>query len=195
MTKEEQEAIKILQEETDHDFSLVDNGRRVNYISWDDYFMAISLLTSLRSKDPNTQVGACIVDARDRRIVGLGYNGMPRGLSDDDMPWARQNSNPLFNKYLYVTHAEVNAILNSKGSYSSHVKGGTLYVALFPCENCAKMIIQSGIKKVVYLKDVYHDTDGCRASRVMLRCAKVDLQQYRPTVPRITVEYYQDAQE
>jgi len=139
-----------------------------------------------RSKDPNTQVGACIVDD-EHRIIGLGYNGMPRGLSDDAMPWARDSSNPpLFNKYLYVTHAEVNAILN-KGS--SNVKGSTIYVALFPCENCAKMIIQAGIRRIVYLSDRYHDTDGCRASRIMLKCAKVELQQYTPSISHLHVEY------
>ena len=192
LTDEELQAATILKEETDYDALLVgigNNGRRKEYLSWDDYFMSVAFLTAQRSKDPNTQVGACIVDDQ-RRIVGLGYNGMPRGLSDDDMPWERQNSNNLFNKYLYVTHAEVNAILNSNGSYGSHVNGGTIYVALFPCENCAKMIIQSGIKKVVYLKDVYHDTDGCRASRVMLRCAKIELQQYHPTMSQMDVEYY-----
>jgi len=190
ITVDEQEAAKILKEETNYDAYLVhNNGRREDYLSWDDYFMSVALLTAQRSKDPNTQVGACIVDG-DRRIVGLGYNGMPRGLSDDEMPWAKRNSNPLYNKYKYVTHAEVNAILNSKGSYSSHVNGGTIYVALFPCENCAKMIIQSGIKKVVYLNDIYHDTDGCCASRAMLRCAKITLQQYIPTMPKMTIKYY-----
>jgi dCMP deaminase len=111
---------------------------------------------------------------------------MPRNISDDVVPWSRSNSNPLFNKYLYVTHAEVNAILN-KGS--ANVKGSTLYVALFPCENCAKMIIQAGIRKVVYLSDRYHNTDGCRASRIMFKCAKVELQQYTPSKPQILLEY------
>ena len=190
MTDDEREAANILKEETKYDAFLINNnGRRDDYLSWDDYFMSVALLTAQRSKDPNTLVGACIVDDG-RRIVGLGYNGMPRGLDDDDMPWARANTNQLFNKYKYVTHAEVNAILNSKGSYSSHVNGGTLYVTLFPCENCAKMIIQSGIKKIVYLKDVYHHTDGTCASRVMLRCAKVELQQYIPTMSTMIVKYY-----
>ena len=192
--EEEVEAAAILKDETGYDALLVgvgNNGRRKNYLSWDDYFMSVALLTAQRSKDPNTIVGACIVDDQ-RRIVGLGYNGMPRGLSDDTMPWAKTNSNPLFNKYKYVTHAEVNAILNSKGSFSSHVNGGTIYASLFPCENCTKMIIQSGIKKVVYLKDTYHDTDGCRASRVMMRCAKIEVQQYHPTVPQVDVEFYEE---
>jgi dCMP deaminase len=192
-TEEEVEAAAILREEADYDalsLGVGNNGRRENYLSWDDYFMSVALLTAQRSKDPSTIVGACIVDDH-RRIVGLGYNGMPRGLSDDLMPWAKHNSNPLFNKYKYVTHAEVNAILNSNGSYSSHVDGGTIYVSLFPCENCTKMIIQSGIKKVVYLKDIYHNTDGCRASRVMMRCAKIEVQQYHPKVSQVDVDFYE----
>ena len=193
-SQEESEAATILKEETEYDalsVGLGNNGRSEKFLSWDDYFMSVALLTAKRSKDPNTIVGACIVDDQ-RRIVGLGYNGMPRGLSDDTMPWAKHNENPLFNKYKYVVHAEVNAILNSKASYSSHVNGGTIYVSLFPCENCTKMIIQSGIKKVVYMKDTYHDTDGCRASRVMMRCAKIEVEQYRPSSPETNVIFYQD---
>ncbi|KAL3916794.1 MAG: hypothetical protein SGARI_007879 [Bacillariaceae sp.] len=184
---EEQHAIQILQQEAQYDATAVkDNGRRTNYLTWDDYFMSVAFLTAQRSKDPNTQVGACIVDD-EHRIIGLGYNGMPRGLSDDAMPWARDSSNPpVFNKYLYVTHAEVNAIMN-KGS--ANVKGSSIYVALFPCENCAKMIIQAGIRRVVYLSDRYHNTDGCKASRIMLKCAKVELVQYTPSQRQLTVEY------
>ena len=192
--QEEADAANILKEETEYDalsVGLGNNGRSENFLSWTDYFMSIALLTAKRSKDPNTQVGACIVDDQ-RRIVGLGYNGMPRGLSDDTMPWAKTNENPLFNKYKYVVHAEVNAILNSKASYSSHVNGGTIYVSLFPCENCMKMIIQSGIKKIVYMKDTYHDTDGCRASRVMMRCANIEAEQYRPTSAQTNVIFYSD---
>jgi dCMP deaminase len=185
--EEEENAIQILQQEAQYNATSVeDNGCRKRYLSWDDYFMSVAFLTAQRSKDPNTQVGACIVDD-DRRIIGLGYNGMPRGLSDDAMPWARDGSNPpVFNKYLYVTHAEVNAIMN-KGS--ANVKGSTIYVALFPCENCAKMIIQAGIRRVVYLSDRYHNTDGCKASRIMLKCAKVELVQYTPSRRQLTVEY------
>lgn len=187
-TDEEQAAAKILLDEANYDAStVIDNGRRTDAISWNDYFMSVAFLTAQRSKDPNTQVGACIVD-NDKRIVGLGYNGMPSGLSDDDMPWARENTaEPLFNKYMYVCHAEVNAILN-KGS--ADVKGSTLYVALFPCENCAKMIIQAGIKKVVYLKDSYHNTPGATASRIMLKCAGVALEQYTPSMDQLTIRYY-----
>lgn len=124
--------------------------KRLDYLSWDDYFTSVAYLTARRSKDPNTQVGACIVDSN-KCIVGIGYNGFPRGCSDDHLPWARKANSELHKKYPYVVHAEVNAILN-KGS--KDVKGASLYVALFPCNECAKVIIQSGIKEVVYLSDV-----------------------------------------
>lgn len=145
----------------------------------------MAFLTAQRSKDPNTQVGACIVDP-DKRIVGLGYNGFPRGCSDNELPWAKVNDNPLHNKYLYVCHAEVNAILN-KGS--ANVKGSTIYVALFPCQNCAKMIIQAGIKEVVYSSDKNHDSDGCRASRIMLQLAGVKLRRYVPPIESIVLNF------
>jgi dCMP deaminase len=181
-----EEACKLLLKEANYDASKVeDNGKRTDYISWHDYFMAMAFLTAQRSKDPNTQVGACIVDS-EKRIVGLGYNGFPRGCSDDHLPWARCNTNKLHNKYLYVCHAEVNAILN-KGS--ADVKGASIYVALFPCENCAKMIIQAGIQEVVYMSDSYHNTDGCRASRIMLQCAKVKLRHYIPTMQTMVLDF------
>ena len=177
---------KLLLEEAKYDASAVkDNGKRKDYISWQDYFMGMAFLTAQRSKDPNTQVGACIVD-EENRIIGLGYNGFPRGCSDDVLPWARGNSNKLLNKYLYVCHAEVNAILNK---CSANVKGSTLYVALFPCENCAKMIIQAGIQEVVYMSDSYHNTDGCRASRTMLLCANVKLRRYIPTMQTLVLDF------
>ena len=117
--------------------------KRSDYISWDEYFMGVAMLSSMRSKDPNTQVGACIVN-EDRKIVGVGYNGFPTGCCDDDLPWAREGE-WIETKYPYVCHAELNAILNSIGG---NLKGCTLYVALFPCNECAKAIIQSGIKKL-----------------------------------------------
>ena len=123
-------------------------------ISWDEYFMGLAHLSALRSKDPNTQVGCCIVD-NDNKVVSIGYNGMPRGCKDEDMPWAREGDFKK-TKYAYVVHAELNAILNSPRS----LKGCTLYVSLFPCNECAKAIIQAGIKKVVYESDKYCGTDG-----------------------------------
>eukprot|EP00957_Ditylum_brightwellii_P168451 12822554-Ditylum_brightwellii.AAC.1 len=151
--------------------------KRCNYLSWDDYFMAISFLSAQRSKDPNTQVGACIVNSQ-RAIIGIGYNGFPRGCSDDHLPWSRQSdTSELHKKYPYVCHAEVNAILN-KGS--ADCNGATLYVALFPCNDCAKVIIQAGIREVVYMRDIYHDSDQCRASRIMFCMAGVTLRHHRP---------------
>ncbi|KAL3936928.1 MAG: hypothetical protein SGBAC_007858 [Bacillariaceae sp.] len=183
---EERRARELLLKEAKYDASVVpDNGKRNDHISWQDYFMAMAFLTAERSKDPNTQVGACIVDS-EKRIIGLGYNGFPRGCSDDHLPWARGNKTPLDNKYVYVCHAEVNAILN-KGS--ANVKGSTLFVALFPCENCAKMIIQSGIREVVYMNDYYHDTDGARASRIMFQSAGVILRQYVPTMKELVLDF------
>ena len=160
------------------------SSKRTDYLSWDDYFMSMAFLTAQRSKDPNTQVGACIVDTN-KRIVGLGYNGFPSGCSDDCLPWAREAASDLHKKYVYVCHAEVNAILN-KGS--ADVRGGTLYVALFPCNDCSKMIIQAGIREVVYMSDRYHNTDSCRASRILLQMAGVQLRNYIPSVASIAIE-------
>ena len=140
-------------------------------ISWEEYFMGLAHLSALRSKDPNTQVGACIVD-QENKVVSIGYNGMPRGCDDDDFPWEREGSF-LDTKYAFVVHAELNAILNSPRS----VKGCTLYVSLFPCNECAKAIIQSGIRKIVYESDKYDGTEGNIASKKMLREAGVQLQQ------------------
>lgn len=156
-----------------------------DYLSWDEYFMGVAFLSGMRSKDPSTQVGACLVDA-DRRIVGIGYNGFPRGCSDDVLPWARSAPDDLHKKYPYVVHAEVNAILNK---CSASVRGATLYVALFPCNECAKVILQSGIGEVVYLNDHYHDTDACRASRIMFRMAGVKLRRYQPERREIVIDF------
>ena len=134
--------------------------------------MGIAVLSSLRSKDPNTQVGACIV-SQEKKIIGVGYNGFPIGCSDDDLPWAREGE-WLETKYPYVCHAELNAILNSP---ISSLKGATLYVALFPCNECAKAIIQTGIRKVVYLSNKYETSDSTKASRMMLSAAGVELEQ------------------
>ena len=134
--------------------------KRKDYISWDEYFMGVAMLSGMRSKDPNSQVGACIV-SDDNKILSMGYNGFPKGCSDDEFPWAREGDS-LHTKYFYVTHSELNAILNYRGG---SLEGAKLYVSLFPCNECAKSIIQSGIKEVIYLSDKYHDTDSCIASR------------------------------
>lgn len=144
--------------------------KRQDYISWDEYFMGVAILASMRSKDPNTQVGACIVD-ENNRILSTGYNGFPRGCSDDEYPWEREGETNN-TKYPYVVHAELNAILNAGGR---PLAGARLYVALFPCNECAKAIIQSGIREVVYLSDKYATTPGTLASKRMLRSAGVEL--------------------
>ncbi len=138
-----------------------------NYISWDTYFMGVALLSSYRSKDPNTKVGACIVNEQ-KRIIGIGYNGFPYGCDDDVFPWEREGDY-LDCKYPYVVHAEPNAILNATTS----LVGATLYVTLFPCNECAKLIIQSGIKEIVYLSDKYQGTPSDIASKRMLEAAGV----------------------
>ncbi len=136
--------------------------KRKNYISWDEYFMAIAKLSAMRSKDPNTQVGACIV-SDDNRILSIGYNGAPNGFSDERFPWARDGKN-LETKYPYVCHAEMNAILNYRGS-KKDLEHAKIYVDLFPCNECAKIIIQSGIKEVIYLSDKYANSENNIASR------------------------------
>ncbi len=139
-----------------------------NYINWDEYFMGVALLSSKRSKDPNTQVGACIVNTKNR-IVGIGYNGLPYGCSDDEFPWDNNKEGFLNNKYPYVVHAEPNAILNA----TCPLDDCTLYVSLFPCNECAKLIIQSGIKRIVYMDDKYNGTDSDIASKKMLDAAGI----------------------
>jgi len=145
--------------------------------------MGIALLSAQRSKDNSTQVGACIVSP-DHKILSLGYNGMPKGCHDDFMPWER-NGDPLSTKYFYVCHAELNAILNADiGS----LRGTTVYVTLFPCNECTKAIIQTGIAEVIYLDDKYHDTESTVASRRMLDMAGVKYRQYIPTGRELTIK-------
>ena len=140
----------------------MNSKKRNNYISWDEYFMALAKLSSMRSKDPNTQVGACIV-SYDNRILSIGYNGAPNGFDDDLFPWDREGES-LNTKYPYVVHAERNAVLNYKGSRED-LKGSKIYVDLFPCNECAKEIIQTGISEVIYLSDKYKDTESTIASK------------------------------
>ncbi len=147
--------------------------KRQEYLSWDEYFMGIALLSAKRSKDPSTQVGACIVN-KDKRILSMGYNGMPRCCSDDEFPWEK-NDNPLDSKYLYVCHAELNAILNCD---RGNVRDCIVYTTLFPCNECAKAIIQSGIAEVVYMEDKYSDSDSVIASKKMFDTAGVKYRLY-----------------
>lgn len=159
-------------------------NKNTNYISWDTYFMGVAILASMRSKDPNTRVGACIVD-NDNKIISTGYNGFPNGCDDDIYPWAR-NGKMLDVKYTYVVHAELNAILNAK----EQLKDKKIYVSLFPCNECAKAIIQSGIKEVIYLSDKYSDTDGTKASKMMFESAGVVTRQIDCScVPNITINF------
>ncbi len=158
--------------------------KRQDYINWDDYFMGVALLSAQRSKDPNTQVGACIVNQQ-KKIVGVGYNGFPTGCSDEDLPWNREGSF-LETKYPYICHAELNAILNS---ISRDLNGCTVYVALFPCNECAKAIIQAGIKEVVYLSDKYKDTDAEKASRIMFNQAGVKLRKMKTYRKSIEIHF------
>ena len=142
--------------------------KRENVISWDEYFMGLAHLSSKRSKDPSTQVGCCIVDTNNK-VVSIGYNGFPTGCNDDAFPWDREGDF-CNTKYPYVVHAELNAILNSKLNLNNCI----IYVSLFPCNECAKAIIQSGIKKIVYESDKYADTDAVKASKKMLIAANVE---------------------
>ena len=141
------------------------NKQRKDYLTWDEYFMAIAKLSSMRSKDPSTQVGACIV-GHDNRILSIGYNGAPNGFEDKKFPWDREGD-MLNTKYAYVCHAEMNSILNYRGSRKD-LESAKIYVDLFPCNECAKLIIQSGIKEIYYICDKYKDTDGVKASKRML---------------------------
>ena len=159
-------------------------AKRTDYISWDEYFMGVAILSSKRSKDPSTQVGACIVN-KNKKIVGVGYNGFPIGCDDDSLPWDREGEF-LETKYPYVCHAELNAILNS---ISRDLSDCTIYVALFPCNECAKAIIQSGIKEVVYLSDKYAHTDIVKASKLMMNQSGVVYRQLILQDKTITIDF------
>ena len=152
------------------------SGKRTDYISWDEYFMGVAILSGMRSKDPNTQVGCCIV-SQDNKILSMGYNGLPIGCSDEDFPWEREGD-PLETKYLFTAHSELNAILNYGGG---SLRGAKLYVSLFPCNECAKAIIQSGIKEVIYDSDKYAATPSTIASKRMFDAAGVKYTQYQRT--------------
>ncbi len=156
--------------------------KRTDYISWDEYFMGIALLSGMRSKDPHTQVGACIV-SQDNKILSMGYNGFPNGVSDDEFPWNR-DGDPLENKYFYTTHSELNAILNYRGGT---LEGSKLYVSLFPCNECAKAIIQSGIREIIYDSDKYSLAPSTIASKRMLDAAGVSYRKYIPTGREVTM--------
>jgi dCMP deaminase len=158
--------------------------KRSDYITWDQYFMGIAIMSANRSKDPNTQVGACIVD-QDNRILTVGYNGMPSGCNDDEMPWDREGEG-MASKYFFVCHAELNAILNYRGGGT--LRGSRCYVTLFPCNECAKAIIQSGIKEVIYMCDKYADSESTMASKKMFEMAGVKYTEYENQHKKIEFE-------
>ncbi|NLM00921.1 MAG: dCMP deaminase family protein [Treponema sp.] len=157
--------------------------KRKDYITWDEYFMGVAKLAGFRSKDPGTQVGSCIV-SQDNKILSIGYNGLPRGCSDDEFPWARCAENENDTKYPYVTHSELNAILNYRGG---SLEGAKIYVSLFPCNECAKAIIQSGIKTVVYDSNKYDGTPSIEASKRMFEASGVECIQYISTGRKLEI--------
>ena len=156
--------------------------KRENYLSWDEYFMGIAELSAKRIKEPSTQVGACIVST-DNKILSVGYNGMPKACSDDEFPWDREG-NALDTKYFFVCHAELNAILNFRGGT---LEGSRLYATLFPCNECAKAIIQAGIKEIIYSCDKYASTDSVLASKMMFKAAGVKLTPYSSSGKNINI--------
>lgn len=158
--------------------------KRTDYITWDEYFMGVAQLSAQRSKDPSTQVGCCIV-SDDNKILSMGYNGLPAACSDDDFPWAREAEDELATKYPYVVHSELNAILNYRGG---SLEGAKLYVSLFPCNECAKAIIQAGIRTVVYDSDKYASTPSTRASKRLFDAAGVRYYQYSRSGREIRIE-------
>ena len=157
--------------------------KRKDYINWDEYFMGIAILSAQRSKDPNSQVGACIV-SQDNKILSIGYNGFPVGCSDDEISWEREGEF-IDTKYPYVCHAELNAILNYTGTT---LKQSKIYVALFPCNECAKAIIQSGIKEVIYLSDKYKDTDAVKVSKKLFDMSGVKYTKYDSKGIKLEIE-------
>ena len=158
-------------------------SKRKEYLSWDEYFIGIAFLSAMRSKDPSTQVGACIID-EDRKIIGIGYNGFPMGSSDDVMPWGKEGDF-LNTKYPYVVHAELNAILNSIKS----LKDSTIYVTHFPCNECAKAIVQAGIRKVVFYSDKHKNLDSTKASRMIFENAGVEMVNLKIDRNEIKIEF------
>ncbi len=158
--------------------------KKQDYISWDEYFMGVAILSARRSKDPNTQVGACIVNDK-HKIVGAGYNGLPTGCDDDAFPWEKEG-NFLETKYPYICHAELNAILNNIGM---DLRGCKIYTALFPCNECAKAIIQSGITEVIYLSDKYAGSDTAKASRLMFDKAGIHCRRVNTAISSIILSF------
>ncbi len=166
--------------------------KRLDVIGWDEFFMALAFLCAKRSKDPSTQVGACIV-SDDHRILSLGYNGAPNGFSDDNFPWERTGKADIETKYPYVCHAELNAILNYNGS-KKDLYGSTMFVGLFPCNECTKVIVQAGIKKIIYLSDKYHDTPLNDAAKLIFDSCGVIYEEFPKELQKdFTIHLHSDA--
>ena len=163
-------------------------SKREDYIDWDEYFMGVSLLAAKRSKDPNTQVGACIVNP-DNKIISTGYNGFPIGIDDNDFPWEREGGF-LETKYAFVCHAELNAILNNP---VTSLKNCRIYVALFPCNECTKAIIQAGIKEVIYISDKYAHSEGTQASKLMFNAAGIKYRAFESSKQNLTIDFSVDS--
>lgn len=162
------------------------NKQRKDYLTWDEYFMGVAVLSSKRSKDPSTQVGACIVSS-DNRILSIGYNGAPNGYEDIFFPWGREGNN-LDTKYPYVCHAELNAISNYRGN-KKDFENAKLYVTLFPCNECAKLVIQNGIKEIIYLSNKYDNTDGVRASKKIFDTCGVTYKEFnKDNIKKIEID-------
>ena len=157
---------------------------RENHLSWDDYYMAVAIASSGRSKDPSTQVGAAVVSP-DKKIVGIGYNGFPRGCRQDDFPWDREADSPLRTKYPFTVHAEMNSVLNA---HTPDLPGCTIYTVLFPCSVCARVIIQTGIREVVYLSDKHADQDDYKAARMLFEAVGVKCRRYAPSHAKVVID-------
>lgn len=156
--------------------------RSTTRLPWHDYFLAHALLGAFRSPDPSTQVGCVLV--KNKQIVGMGYNGYPKGV--EPFTWNRDPKAPMLeSKYTYVVHSEVNAVLNTS---REDCKGATAYMTLFPCNHCAGIMISAGIKDIVYFDDKYHDMDFSKAARKLLRAAKVPFQQYEGIIDKLWIE-------
>ena len=160
------------------------NEKKENYLTWDQYFMGIARMSAMRSKDPHTSVGACIV-GEDNKILSMGYNGMPRGCSDEEFPWGRDGDDPLTTKYVYVCHAELNAILNYAGP---NLRGARIYTTLFPCNECTKALIQVGIREVIYEDNLYPDSASVVAAKKMMKAAGIRYRSYESTGTSVTID-------
>lgn len=158
--------------------------KREDSLTWDQYFMGIARLSAMRSKDPHTCVGACIV-GEDNKILSMGYNGMPRGCSDEMFPWEREGEDELQKKYVYVCHAELNAILNYDGP---NMRGARIYTTLFPCNECTKALIQVGIREVIYIDNLYPDSVSVIAAKKMMKSAGISYRRYEPSGLTLSVE-------